>query len=285
MEVKRPTSIKQQISILKRKGIKIEDSSVCEQFLTDVSYYRISGYLRALKKPHIPGGELSFEHLIKIYEFDSHLRALVFEIIEKIEISLRSRIGDYHASGYGALGYRDSSNFHHRFNHFRFTHSVDNAIADRRNSPVVKHHQEKYDGNFPIWVCIEFFSIGLLSFFYSGMANKDKKALAKSVYGVNYQTMQNWLHCLNDLRNCCAHYSRLYYWKFPGIPRIPKRINYEATHRFFSQLYMLKWMYPAPERWNDEVMKPLRRLIKKYRPYIDLRDIDFPRCWNAMLKV
>ena len=152
-------------------------------------------------------------------------------------------------------------------------------------STIVRHHKDKYDGQFPIWVSIEFFSTGMLAYFFRGMKNRDKSYLAESIYHVSYERLQNWLHCLTNLRNACAHNSRIYYWIFPTPPRVPREIKYTATRRFFSQIYMLKWMYPAPERWNDDVMKPLRRLIKKYRPYIDLNDMDFPRYWNAMLKV
>ena len=163
--------------------------------------------------------------------------------------------------------------------------NVNDSIEERRNTSIVRHHKDKYDGQFPIWVSIEFFSTGMLAYFFRGMKNRDKSYLAESIYHVSYERLQNWLHCLTNLRNACAHNSRIYYWIFPTPPRVPREIKYTATRRFFSQIYMLKWMYPAPERWNDDVMKPLRRLIKKYRPYIDLNDMDFPRYWNAMLKV
>ena len=57
--------------------------------------------------------------------------------------------------------------------------------------------------------------MGMLSYFYRGMKNKDKATIAQSLYGVNYQTLESWLRCMTDLRNRCAHYSRIYYWVFP----------------------------------------------------------------------
>ncbi|WP_243175966.1 Abi family protein [Dorea hominis] len=35
-----------------------------------------------------------------------------------------------------------------------------------KSTSVVQHHKEKYGGNFPIWVIVEFFSMGMLSYFY-----------------------------------------------------------------------------------------------------------------------
>lgn len=44
----------------------------------------------------------------------------------------------------------------------------------KKSTPVVRHHMNKYDGHFPIWVIIEYFSLGTLSYFYRGMKNNDK---------------------------------------------------------------------------------------------------------------
>ena len=48
-----------------------------------------------------------------------------------------------------------------------------------KHLPFVKHHIEKYDGKFPIWVAVELFSFGQLSYLYSIMKSKDKKSVAK----------------------------------------------------------------------------------------------------------
>ena len=116
------------------------------------------------------------------------------------------------------------------------------------------------------------------------MKNNDKAKIAETTYGVNYQTLESWLRCLTDLRNRCAHYSRLYYWIFPATPKMPAKEKYIPTRRIFAQLYMLKLMYPDKEKWNDEFIKPLTKLIKKYKNDISLKHLDFPYRWQSMLK-
>ena len=116
------------------------------------------------------------------------------------------------------------------------------------------------------------------------MKNPDKTNIANNMYGVNYQTMESWLRCLTDLRNRCAHYSRIYYWIFPAIPKMPSTEKYIPTRRLFAQLYMLKLMYPNKNAWNDEFLKPLIKLIKKYKSDISLKHLDFPYRWKSMLK-
>jgi len=48
---------------------------------------------------------------------------------------------------------------------------------ENRRTLVVKHHQGKYGGQFPIWVIIEFFSMGMLSYCYSDLKSEDQKTI------------------------------------------------------------------------------------------------------------
>ena len=284
MRVKEPTTYSEQAELLIKKGLSVDNEEDCIKFLKRVNYYRLSGYFGPMVARTDPDTTLSFDRVERVYEFDAELRSITLRVIEKIEVYLRSQISYYHAHKYGALGYLDSNNYHQHHNHQDFMNRVNNCIKERKSSPVVIHHNAKYGSQFPIWVVIDFFSLGMLSYFYRGMKNRDKAEIANDLYGTNYQTMQSWLHCLTNLRNCCAHYSRLYYFKFPAIPIVPKGIGYTATRRYFAQIYMLKWMYPTPDTWENDVLKPLKRLIRNYKPSIDLKDLDFPRYWNAMLK-
>lgn len=178
-----------------------------------------------------------------------------------------------------------ASSYNSFHDHSAFKKRIATCIFENRKSSIVRHHNAKYGGKFPLWVIIEFFSMGMLSYFYRGMKNQDKAYLAQALYGVNYQTMLSWLRCLTDLRNRCAHYARLYYWKFPATPKMPSHIKYVPTRRLFAQLYMLKMMYPVPNSWNQDILKPLVRLMKKYRPYISSDHLDFPYYWKSMLTI
>lgn len=285
MRLQSPKNYKQQISKLKNKNIIIADESVAREILQSVNYYRLKGYLlpfidKSQKKCFSP---IPIEQLRAIYEFDSDLRNLIASIIEDIEVYLRGSFSYYHAQKYGSEGYMDANNFNLRHNHVKFKKRVNSCISENSNSSVVKHHQNKYNGHFSIWVIIEFFSVGMLSYFYKDMHNQDKAAIASKIYGVNYQTLESWLRCLTDLRNRCAHYARLYYWIFPALPKIPQSEKYIPTRRLFAQLYTLKMLYPDHDKWNKKFVKPLIKLVKKYKSYISMQHLDFPYRWKSML--
>lgn len=285
MYIKKPKTYRQQIEILKSKNLIITDEQKAELFLQRVNYYRISGYFLPFLKDHQKFfiSDISIDKIQAIYEFDKELRNILAGVVDEIEIYLRSQLAYFHAQKYGEEGYMDSSNYNKNHDHNVFMKRVNLCIKENNKTAVVQHHQNKYGGHFPIWVIIEFFSFGTLSYFYRGMNNQDKSYLANHLYGVNYQTLDSWMRCLNDLRNRCAHYSRLYYWIFPAIPKMPPKEKYVPTRRLFAQIYMIKMMYPDQIKWNDQILKSLIRLINKYRPYISPKHLDFPYRWKSLL--
>lgn len=286
MELKKPTTFEEQVALLEDKNIIIDNKQSCIDFLSKTNYYRLSGYYLPFicTKTGKCFTNIRFERIHNIYLFDAQIRNLISSAIEKIEIHIRTQLAYYHAHTYGAEGYMLASSFNNKHNHVSFIQHINNCIIENKKTLVVLHHKRHYDGHFPIWVIIDFFSIGMLSYFYRDMLNTDKAKIAQALYGVNYQTLESWLRCLTDLRNRCAHYSRLYYWIFPALPKMPQTVKYIPTRRLFGQLYLLKLLYPTPDDWDNDFVKPLEKLIRKYKPYISLKHLDFPYFWKALLK-
>lgn len=285
MELKKATSFDEQIELLKAKRIIIEDEDACRSFLQEVNYYRLAGYYLPYmdRKKNQCFRDTSFRRIMGVYAFDAELRMLLFSTIETIEIFLRAQIANYHSLKYGPEGYCYASSFNTQYDHAEFLKRIRQCKQENNKSHIVMHHNQKYGGHFPLWVIIEYFSIGMLSYFYRGMHNQDKTILAYSLYHTNFQTLDSWLRCLTDLRNCCAHYSRLYYRKFSALPAIPSNFNYQPTRRVFAQLCMLKFMYPDSMRWRTAFVDPLRELIHKYEDCIILTHLDFPINWETLL--
>ncbi len=175
MELKKPTTFAEQAELLKKKNIIIDDKDDCMNFLSKTNYYRLSGYYlpfvrKQEEKCFIP---INFNRIRNIYAFDAELRNLISFAIEKIEVHIRTQLAYYHAHAYGAEGYMNSSSFNQRHNHTAYLKHVNSCISENVSTLIVKHHNNKYDGHFPIWAIIEFFSVGMLSYFYRGMKNYD----------------------------------------------------------------------------------------------------------------
>ena len=84
-----------------------------------------------------------------------------------------------------------------------------------------------------------------LSLIHIYLQSGDQKYLAKELYGTSVACLKSWLRCITDLRNRCAHYSRLYYWSFPALPKMPRELETSPNRKLFSQILVLKLLYPV----------------------------------------
>ena len=281
-ELKQPASIDSQITILQQHGCNISDIDVAKNILSTISYYRFSAYLLPFKQSdgsYTAG--TTFEKVFQLYEFDRELRALLFSAIECIEVALRARLSNFHGMKYGALGYLDCDNFNSRHDTDKFKNNLQREISSNRKIPFIKHHIDKYDGNFPIWVISELFTFGMLSYFYSDMLTQDKKAIARQ-YNTTYKVLESWLRCCTDARNICAHYGRLYYRVFSAAPSGFELIE-SVRHRTWAVLLVIKALYPSRDRWLTEFMPRMNAIMQKYSNNIDLYHLAFPKNWSEEL--
>ena len=282
--MKQAKTFDEQVEIIKNKGFIIEDKEDCKNFLQQANYYRLSAYFLPFKrKDGSYESNISFHQIQRIYEFDSRLRAIIFNAIETIELYLRTQFAYYSAHIHGPLGYMDDHIYNFKHNDKKFKQLLHNCIEENKRTLVVRHHKEKYHGQFPIWVIIEFFSMGMLSYFYSDLQSKDQKQLAKNTYKTSVACLKSWLRCITDLRNRCAHYSRLYAWSFPALPKIPKEFDFIPNRQLFSQIIVLKFLYPDHSKWSSHILAQLNALIEEYAHDISLEQIGFPENWKELL--
>ncbi len=282
-EVKQPTTYEEQIALLRSRNCIIDDEEFCKEALATLNYYRFSAYFlpfRTSDKKYIEG--TTFRRVYHIYEFDRKLRNLLFKAIEVIEVDLRSQLAHYHAMKYGALGYMDPNNFSEKHDVEKFLKNIKSEITKNKKNLFVKHHLKNYGGQFPIWVIIELFTFGMLSYFYSDLITQDQKVIAR-IFNTSYTNMKSWLKCCTDLRNICAHYGRLYYRVFDSVPggmEIPE----DVKCRLWGSVLTVKELYPFPERWNAEFIPQLSALFDEYSENIDLCHIAFPEDWEIQLE-
>lgn len=283
--MKQPKTFIQQMELIRKKGFIINDFDACVEFLKQANYYRLSAYfLPFMKKDGTYFSNIDFHRIQRIYEFDSKLRGTLFSCIEKIELYLRTQFAYYSGHVHGTLGYMDANAYNERHNDEKFKKLLQICIEENKGTLVVKHHREKYRGKFPIWVIIEFFSMGMLSYFYADMLSGDQKYIAKELYGTSVACLKSWLRCITDLRNRCAHYSRLYYWSFPALPKMPRELKTTPNRKLFSQILVLKLLYPDKDEWNTNVLIEIKAIMEEYASDISLKHIGFPPDWHQQLE-
>lgn len=282
--VKNPISFELQVQSIKNKGFIVDNELECKEFLLEANYYRVLAYLLPFKQSdgnYIK--DINFKRIQRMYKFDSDMRTLLFNTIEHIEFYLRTQFSYYFSMKYGALGYLDESNFYPKHNHDNFIAKVNEYLLRNKNSLVVKHHNEKYEGKFPLWVVIEYFSISSISYFYADLKTQDKKYIARNLFNTSYECLRSWLVCLTTIRNRCAHYARLYYLNFLYVPKQYSALEYIFDDTLFSQIYLLKQLYPSKSKWENEFLIKLEKLIEEYKNDISFEHIGFPSNYKEIL--
>lgn len=105
---------KEQIQLLKSRGMIFNDENKAENILKHINYYRLGGYWLPFEedhKTHKFKQNTKFESVLAFYNFDRKLRICSLSAIEKIEISIRSHFTYQLAKEYGSHPHLDSKNF------------------------------------------------------------------------------------------------------------------------------------------------------------------------------
>lgn len=282
-DLKRATTYKEQVDILRHRNVRIEDPSFCIDVLASVNYYRLSAYFLPFRQSDgLYRENTSFLQIYHIYEFDRKLRNILFSALEEVEVFIRAKLAYYHAHHYGPEGYMNPDCFSHNHQSEKFHENLRREISANQRSAFVAHHQNNYEGRFPVWAVVELFSFGMLSRFYSDMKTADQKALARELYHTIPKNIISWLRCCTDLRNICAHYGRLYYRIFPAIPaNVPA--SPQQARQLLGAVLALKALYPDQRKWNTEILPKLSALFGEYENDISLNHIGFPENWEDIL--
>ncbi|HHY43170.1 MAG TPA: hypothetical protein GX514_10070, partial [Thermoanaerobacterales bacterium] len=277
--VKPPSTIQQQIELLKRRNLIIEDEEFAKHVLTHVSYYRLSGYSLTLRRNDIFYPGVTFNTIYEIYEFDKKLRYLLLDLVEIVEISFRTHIGYHLAHKYGPLCYTDSKYFEKEVYHKEFLSDLQKEIERNKQELFVKHHIEKYGGKFPIWVAVEILSFGTLSRLFNNMKKEDKNTISKTYYNFPAVYITTWLRSLVVLRNICAHYGRLYNRRFTITPKLGKKDKKLGIQndKLFALVFILKYLIKDDNKWTSFLIN-LEALFETFdKVYPSL--MGFPANW------
>lgn len=162
-----------------------------------------------------------------MYIFDRQLRLLLTDALERIEITIRTRITNNLALNHGPHWFLKQSLFYDPVSHAKIISKISNDVGQNSNgkkkSEALRHYFRKYKEPSlpPAWVVMEELSIGTLSRLFKAIRNPEKVNVA-NYFGVSCDVLESWLRGLTVLRNTCAHHSRTWNRSYPAI-LVPKK--------------------------------------------------------------
>lgn len=281
-------TLEQQISLLESRGLNIPNRDKARHYLQFINYYRLSGYTVSFeqiidgKRNHQIKHGTTIDNIIELYNFDRHLRMLVMDAIERIEVAIRTQICLHMAITYDDGHWQLKRElFKPEFNYQAF---LKKCAQEQQNSKerFVVHYKNTYASPplLPSWMITELLPMGTWSVIYKNLANRSDKKRISDNFKLSPVDLESWLHALTYIRNLCAHHSR--FWNRHFTIR-PKQINeytkYLTPNTTFAaqaaMIHLLLKIISPDSKWTAKIYD----LIKSHA-FIDPARMGFMTDWQ-----
>lgn len=241
----------QQLTILRQRGMIVPTDGTPKRFLEQENYYNvINGYKDLFLEKDANGVPLDpeeyqtnthFKELKALFLFDRELRFLFLKYILIFENSFKTVFSHEFSRKYPkANSYLELQNYvdNSPKNVLKQVSILTKTIHDQVDKEgAIKHYIETY-GAVPLWVLVNYLTIGNMSHLYNVLKDAEKNTIAKyysdkyarqyvstSSIRISARDMQSALKIFNLVRNKCAHEERLYNSDFGNV-----RVASIATH-------------------------------------------------------
>ena len=269
-------------------GLDIENPDRARYIFSTVNYYRLTTYGDHLRRKDDPErfiDGVTLDTLYRLYQFDMGLRHAILPVLEFFEVQLRAKLSYHLAMTYGSTGFSDSSNFRQDKpsigSHKSLMNKFKTEVRRQDDLPFVRHHNNKYGGQFPVWVAVELFSFGMLAQLYAILTQSDQWAVSKQ-YNLTPEDMGALISSAVDVRNICAHYSRLYNQEIDDKPILTAAYKPYESGFVFPTLLMLKCAAGSHAVYG-RMIRDIAELERDY-PEADLALCGFPKDWEDVLR-
>ncbi len=297
-------TLDEQIEILRKKGLIINDEAKAKEILFKENYFFISGYRHVFmehSKESVFVSGTTFEELYAMFLFDRHMRNIMFKYILIIENNIKS-ILSYLLSkkyGYHEKEYLNPKNFTQDPMKTRQVKDIINKMkrqirVNGKQHSATYHYMSNY-GYIPMWILVKVLSFGIVSEVFNILKSEDQAKIA-NIYKTDITTLSIYLSLLANFRNVCAHEEILFVHRTQRV--IPdceyhKLLNIEMTDEeyvygkddLFALIIIMKQMLMEDE-FHDLMgeigyeMDLLKGRIKSISFDDVLVKIGFPQNWR-----
>jgi abortive infection bacteriophage resistance protein len=243
---KKAESAQELVARILDRGLVVPPADTSELYgiLHTVGYYRFTGFCLPFQQKHKPNkgkflANTTLRNVMGLYHFDSELRTLCGQALEKIEIYVRNIVCDHMSRTYGPHWYADKTCFQGKNFTELFQTAARNVSFDlQTQQPSLKssnphlflqHYYTTYNPPAmpPSWMHRECSSFGYWARAYAELSTADQKAIASRFTFPNRKLidpvlLENWFQSVSIFRNRCAHHTRITHRVFPFAPNAPK---------------------------------------------------------------
>ena len=196
----------QLVTLLQSRGLHVENVARTENYLRHIGYYRFSAYLYPLlttpKENHIFKPGATFNQALDMYRFDRHLRLLMFNEIEKIEIAVRSAIVNITSRETGNPFWMTDPTCFYDINTFTKTKQLIDAELAKSREDFIEHFRNTYSDPYPpSWMLAEILPLGVLTRIYDNIRSNQIRKKTAQEFSLGVPVFNPWMTIITFARN------------------------------------------------------------------------------------
>ncbi|WP_143149692.1 Abi family protein [Fibrobacter sp. UWT2] len=226
---KKPTSLEEQVALLKSRGVEIDNDSAMQVLLL-LNYYRFCGYGLNFEEFDNNGNRLdkflpqtTFNRIYNLYLWDEKLRTLLQKYLGRFEIMFRSVLNYVMVTEtQDPFWFLDDKLFTTSIDLINLRQECVDALerAIDNNELSAVHFKTTYAESDvpPCWILSEYLSFGKWSKIFGTFKFQSHVKMVAARLKAPPHDVVSWVRCLVILRNRCAHHGRLWGYRFKIRP-------------------------------------------------------------------
>lgn len=283
----------QQLTVLRNRGLTVPTDGSPKRFLEQENYYNvINGYKDLFLQKDASGKYVvperyipntHFNELKALFLFDRELRILFLKYILIFENSFKTVISHEFSKKHSKPNsYLEIKNYvgDNPKKVLQQISILTKTIHDKVDkNGAIKHYIEEH-GSVPLWILVNYLTIGNLAYLYDILLDSDKNAIAKyysdkykkqynerSMVRLSSEDLGSALKIINLVRNKCAHDERLYNSNFGNV-RVADIARYYGCSNYDNRRIVVAIFYLKVllnKKYFQKFSIELNKIFKRYQ--------------------
>ena len=285
------------------EGLVISDLAIAEEVIFRENYFRFKAY--CIPFFNKANGKFydgtTFEDLHGLYCADQKLRDFLIPLLAQLEVRIRATVDNVVTSTTGDPFWHINTDYFKNFSDAERALSKVQQRFKQGQQEFIVHYREryftkrsyKYRRTPPFWIISEIFTLEQLLSVCKSLnekhqklsvsAGKSKLEAAAKPFGIDsYSSLMTNLSCILELRNLCAHHSRLWNRNLKNPAGLKSKHSIKVSHpnRLYSHLLMIR--LACKSQGIPDGIKPFMVSMFATVPIFsrDMMNMGFPADWQ-----
>ncbi|KQN39521.1 DNA-binding protein [Sphingomonas sp. Leaf407] len=258
-----------RVAHLRARGLIVPRPAIAARKIDLIGYERLRIYFISRRDQTAPGRPFRpgtrYHDILRLYQCDMALRDACFVAVGQFELLFRNALSETLSASFGGHPYDDPAAYRDTATRIEAVQAFMSAYAGSKDQRAL-HYRQSYDRPTlpPIWTLKELLTFGKTVWIYKRLSNTVRGGIAAQFGVVSEPVFANWLDCLVDLRNICAHHDRLFNRSFQKQPSVLRRATIPSApiKKLKALLQCLDHLLDqrgAPSAITDKVAAIIRR--------------------------